>query len=205
MATLAELQKFCKNKSIIIVGNSSRILQHSSARLIDSYDIVVRINRGYQISNPFSESLGTKTNILSIGIKSEAQATHIISANKVNFILSPIIWSDKLTYPNVYNIEPSLYHQLKEDLGGFKPSTGISTFNFFHKLTDYRKLDLIGFDFFETSTLQRNELGHLKVNDHNGKSEEHYINTCRSNDKITIYNLSGSPMRSNIPVIKLNR
>jgi len=134
MTTLEDLQVFCKNKSIIIVGNSSSILQHNSGRLIDSYDIVVRINRGYQISNPFLESLGSKTNILSIGVKSATQATHIVSANKVDFILSPIIWSDRLAYPNVYNIEPSLYHKLKEDLSDFKPSTGISTFNFFNKL-----------------------------------------------------------------------
>ena len=63
MANLLELQNFCENKSIIIVGNSSRILRHGKGRLIDGYDIVVRINRGYQPDNSFAESHGTPESI----------------------------------------------------------------------------------------------------------------------------------------------
>ena len=201
MANLSELQNFCENKSIIIVGNSSRILRHSKGRLIDGYDIVVRINRGYQPDNSFAKSLGIKTNILSVGVKSATQASHIILSNKVNYILSPIIWSDKLSYSNVYDIETSLYHKLKEDLGDIKPSTGISTFNFFHKLINYKRLDLIGFDFFETSTIHTNQLGHRKVNDHNGKKEESYIKNNLDSTRTTVYQLGGPIEVNNIPRI----
>lgn len=183
MTKLTDLQNFCKDKSIIIVGNSSGILNHKEGKLIDSYDVVVRINRGYQPNNYFYDSLGSKTHILSIGVKSAKQASNIILSNKVNYILSPIIWSDKLSYPNVYDIDHSVYHKLKEDLGEIKPSTGISTFNFFNKLIDFKKLDLIGFDFFQSSSPQRNRLGHLLVKDHNGTKEKLFFEETRNIEK----------------------
>ena len=206
MAKLTDLQNFCKDKSIIIVGNSSGILNHKEGKLIDSYDIVVRLNRGYQPNNYFYNSLGSKTNILSIGIKSAKQASNVILSNKVNYILSPIIWSDKLSYPNVYDIDHSVYHKLKEDLGGIKPSTGISTFNFFNTLINFKKLDLIGFDFFQTSSYHRNRLGHLLVKDHNGAKEKLFFEKTKDIEKtswIQLKNINPERKRdtiNNMPV-----
>lgn len=187
MTTLSELQSFCKDKSIIIVGNSSSILNHKMGKLIDSYNVVVRINRGYHSNNIFANSLGSKTNILSIGIKSASQANHLVSSNKMDYILSPIIWSDKLSFPNVYDIDHSTYHQLKDELGGIKPSTGISTFNFFNKLIDCKQLDLIGFDFFQSSTPQRNALGHFFVKDHNGTKEQEFFENSKDPNKTKLH------------------
>jgi hypothetical protein len=206
MTTLSELQDFCKNKSIIIVGNSSQMLGHNNGRMIDGYDIVVRINRGYKLDNSLAEKIGNKTDIVSIGIKSALQAAQVIGSNKVSYILSPIIYSDKLPYPNAHNIEPSLYHKLKEDLGGTKPSTGISTFNFFYKMIDYKKLDLIGFDFFETSNIRKNELGHMLVTDHNGEKEKAYVKESLDPLKNTFHILSTrTTYVGNIPRITIKR
>ena len=47
MIQLEELKDYCEGKKIIIVGNSSRILNGKHGKLIDSYDIIVRINKGY--------------------------------------------------------------------------------------------------------------------------------------------------------------
>ena len=105
--------------------------------------------------------IGSKTNIVSIGVKSEAAASRIVAPNNVNYIISPIIWSDKLSYPNVYNVEREEYHNLTNQLGGNKPSTGIATYNFFNRIRGFDRLDLIGFDFFESSVHHRNQLGHL--------------------------------------------
>ena len=106
MATHQSIKDFCKDKKIIIVGNSSRVLQGEYGRLIDGYDIVVRINRGYQRGNTeYANSIGSNTHILSIGVKSEMAANQIVAGNAVDYILSPIIWSDKLSYHNVCNVE----------------------------------------------------------------------------------------------------
>jgi len=208
MIDLRELKDFCNNKKIIIVGNSSRILSHTYGTLIDNYEIVVRINRGYQPGNTaqqetnFRKQLGSKTTILSLGVKSSIFARQIVSGNACSYILCPIIWSDKLDYPNVHDIDPAEYHKLKEELGGFKPSTGISTYNFFNKLNNFKRLDLIGFDFFESSTPHRNQLGHLRVTDHHGRKEKLFFETSRDLERTLIHETKpgGIPI-NNIPTM----
>jgi hypothetical protein len=192
MVPLEDLQKYCLGKKIIIVGNSSSLLNGNNRRLIDSYDIVVRINKGYQHTRQlFDEYIGSKTDILSIGIKSAHGASTIIKGNSVPFIISPIIYSDKLDYPNVYNVDYETYVSLQQSLSGSKPSTGISTYNFFNKLIDFTRLDLIGFDFFESSTRQRNQFGHIKVNDHDGIKEMNFFETSKDPSKTTLHKTKG--------------
>ena len=192
MIPLEDLQKYCLGKKIIIVGNSSSLLNGNNRRLIDSYDIVVRINKGYQHTRQlFDEYIGSKTDILSIGVKSALGASVIIQGNSVPFIISPIIYSDKLDYPNVYNVDHNTYKSLQQSLGGSKPSTGISTYNFFNKLIDFTRLDLIGFDFFESSTGQRNQFGHIKVKDHNGNEELNFFEASKDPSKTTLHKTKG--------------
>ena len=65
MVTLEDLQAYCKGKKIIIVGNCSDLLNTKHGRLIDNYEIVVRINRGYQYrKHLYDEYIGSKTTIL---------------------------------------------------------------------------------------------------------------------------------------------
>ena len=79
MVPLEELQQYCGGKQIIIVGNSTGMLNGKYRNIIDKYDIVVRINRGYQHNQHlYDDYLGTKTNILSIGVKSAVMANRII-------------------------------------------------------------------------------------------------------------------------------
>lgn len=190
MSSLQELQQYCHGKSIIIVGNSTNLLSGNNHNLIDSYDIVVRINNGYKGKETLLNNyLGSKTNILSLGIKSAVMAANVIQGNFVNYILSPIIYSDKLNYANVYNVSRETYTELKEVIGA-KPSTGISTYNFFNKFINYKRLDLIGFDFFATSSMQRNQLGHIKVNDHLGNSELEFFNKTRNLDKTKLHEIA---------------
>jgi hypothetical protein len=203
MATLEDLQKYSLGKKIIIVGNSSSLLSSYSGVLIDNYDIVVRINRGYQYRTTefFSKHIGTKTNILSIGIKHAIHAARLIQSNSVNYILSPIIYSEKLNYPNVYDISHDTYNSLKQSLGDLKPSTGISTYNFFNRFIDFARLDLIGFDFFETSVSQRNQLGHIKVTDHDGRKEFAFFESTHDPLKTFLHKLKAPVhIHSNIPI-----
>tara|TARA_R110001592_G_scaffold177378_2_gene417685 strand:+ start:639 stop:1289 length:651 start_codon:yes stop_codon:yes gene_type:complete len=206
MIHLEEIKDYCQGKKIIIVGNSSRILQGDYGRLIDGYEIIVRINRGYQFGNStYQKHIGSKTNIVSIGVKSEAAASRIVAPNNVNYIISPIIWSDKLSYPNVYNVEREEYHNLTESVGGNKPSTGIATYNFFNKLGGFDRLDLIGFDFFESSGPHRNQLGHLRVPDHHGILEMKYFNSSKNNEKTKLHlTPPGGETHNNIPTAHIS-
>ena len=203
MVPLEELQQYCIGKQIIIVGNSTGMLNSKYKNIIDKYDIVVRINRGYQHNQHlYDDYLGTKTNILSIGVKSAVMANRIIKNNTVDYIVSPIIYSERLNFPNVYDVEDNVYNSLKQSLGGVKPSTGISTYNFFNRFMNFERLDLIGFDFFESSLRQRNELGHLYVADHNGTAEMKFFESTRDPEKTLLHKTEGQrsfPQNNNIP------
>tara|TARA_R110002153_G_scaffold181199_3_gene334533 strand:- start:67 stop:720 length:654 start_codon:yes stop_codon:yes gene_type:complete len=208
MVSLEEIKEFCKGKSIIIVGNSIKILNQSYGRLIDNYDIVVRINKGYfHRQNLYSDKIGNKTTILSLGLKSARLAANIIQSNTVKYLISPIIYSERLDYSNVYDVQANTYNDLKNSLDGFKPSTGISTYNFFNRYTDFNKLDLIGFDFFESSSRQRNQLGHCYVEDHHGIKEKKFFENSKDPDKTRLIETEGGSVVKdvNIPIDKQPR
>lgn len=203
MVSLEELKKYCEGKKIIIVGNSSKILNGNYKKLIDSYHIVVRINKGYlHRQNLYSDKIGSKTNILSIGLKSASFAANVIQSNTVSYIICPILYSERLEYPNVYEVDTVTYDDLKNKLGGFKPSTGISTYNFFNRNINFDRLDLIGFDFFESSVRQRNQLGHCYVPDHHGTKESKFFNDSKDPEKTMLHPIHGSnnAVINNIPV-----
>jgi len=200
---LEEIKKYCEGRKIIIVGNSSRILNGKYQKLIDSYEIVVRINKGYfDRNNIYSDKIGTKTNILAMGLKSAAFSSNIIQRNTLNYIISPIIYSERLDYSNVYDVDVETYNILKQELGGFKPSTGISTYNFFNRFTNFSRLDLIGFDFFESSSRQRNQLGHCYVEDHHGIKEKLFFEKSKDSDKTILHPIEGpdAVTINNIPI-----
>jgi len=205
MATEEQIKDYCKDKKIIIVGNSSRILQGNYGRLIDGYQIIVRLNRGYQRGNNlYREFLGSKTHILSLGVKGHNFANQIVAGNAVEYILSPIIYSDRLSYSNVCNVSAEEYHTLKESLGGYKPSTGIATYNFFNKLGGFERLDLIGFDFFESSGPHRNQLGHLRVPDHHGILESKFFEQSKNPEKTILHPTPpGGEPHNNIPTMHI--
>ena len=207
MVELTEIQKFCEDKKIIIVGNSSKLLNHNYGSLIDSYDIIVRINRGYQESNLYSDMIGNKTTILSVGVKSAAAALRIVGKNNLAYVLSPIIWSEKLQLPNGYDVMVNDYNILKANANINKPSTGISTYNFFNNLNNFKRLDLIGFDFFKSSTRAINQLGHIKVFDHEGSKESAFFEKVRDNDRTQLHIMKDSVISApnNIPRISTNR
>lgn len=207
MAELTEIKNFCKGKTIIVVGNSSKLLNDNYGNFIDSYDIVVRINRGYQQSSLYSQMIGNKTTILSVGVKSAIAALNIIGRNNLDYILSPIIWSEKLKLPNTYNVTIKDYNILKTLANVIKPSTGISTYNFFNNLNNFKRLDLIGFDFFKSSTRAVNQLGHIKVRDHDGYRESLFFEKVKDNSRTKLYTMKEDHISTpnNIPIISTSR
>jgi len=192
MVQLQELKDYCEGRKIIIIGNSSRILNGKHGKMIDRYDIVVRMNKGYlHRQNLFGDKIGNKTNIVSLGIKSASFSANVIQSNTVDYILSPIIYSDRLEYPNVYDVSHNVYNELRNELDGFKPSTGISTYNFFNRFMNFERLDLIGFDFFESSIKQRNQLGHCYVPDHHGIKESRFFERSKDPEKTILHPVEG--------------
>lgn len=65
--------EYLQGKRIALVGPASYLLKIEIGDLINSYDIVVRVNRGLELIDGYPKNLGTKTNILyNCGIKTPA-------------------------------------------------------------------------------------------------------------------------------------
>jgi hypothetical protein len=58
------LSKFLKNKKIIIVGPSASSLINKNGNFFDSFDIVIRVNRGVEPTKLYPEFIGKRTDIL---------------------------------------------------------------------------------------------------------------------------------------------
>jgi hypothetical protein len=64
-----KLKDIVKNKSIVIIGPSPSLLEKENGKLIDSYDIVIRVKKGYPIKDHLKKNLGEKLDILCTHLK----------------------------------------------------------------------------------------------------------------------------------------
>ena len=59
-----EYLKFLKDKKVIIVGPAESLLERGNGKFIDSFDVVVRVNRGIEPTFQNSDKIGSRTDIL---------------------------------------------------------------------------------------------------------------------------------------------
>lgn len=184
------IQKYCFNKDIAIIGNSSNLLNKKCGNHIDKYDVVVRINYGPLFIDKYYEFIGKKTDIISYGMTQLHTALQISNLRKPKFNLFPIrLDHNEIDYKKYNGFSNPVfssrehYLELKSNFGNFKPSTGAATINYFLKNIDFKSLHLYGFDFFENeSKTTRNPLGSYYYKDHNSYFEKKYIMSILRND-----------------------
>ena len=58
------MNDYLEGKNIILVGPCNSLIGKNLGDFIDSFDIVVRIKRGYPVPDNLHKDLGTKTNLL---------------------------------------------------------------------------------------------------------------------------------------------
>lgn len=187
------IKQYCNNKTIAIVGNSSKILSNKYGKAIDEHDIIVRMNHAPRYMKSYADSVGTRTTIMSYGLSNLSIAKQVQSMCSPLFSLFLIRCNGEIKDYTVYHdfknpvhgtIEE--YRELKTMFGSFKPSTGSVTINYFIKNINFSKLDLYGFDFFKSSSkLSKNEFGSYHYKDHDDQLERTYINSIL-NDKVVI-------------------
>jgi hypothetical protein len=176
---LEDLKKYCKNKNIVIVGNSSSLLNKENSQFIDSHDIVVRVNYAYPIKSDYRKNIGQRTDIYCISIKNISTVNRILKNSNFKFILrlnefKPDLNKDNVLYGNILE-----YNKLRENFVDFKPSTGSILINFFINNIEFNKLNLIGFDFFENeSPFIKNKFGSFLYKEHSIDFEKKFILSC---------------------------
>jgi len=196
---LINFKKFIEDKNIILVANSSDLLENRNGRLIDSYDIVIRFN-SFKIDEVHT---GKKT---TIHASVYLQNINLEQFVPIRFIASISLkkWITKIKSLNKFKQSFLLkYNHHNEIQGqetiGAPPTTGFVMLTLLLKLGGFKKLDLIGFNFYEsgTSSILRTDegMGLSISNVHDYNLEKAIImknasNHDRLNNIITFYDNS---------------
>jgi len=164
--SLNEIQKFCKDKKICILGNANSVL--NGKKNIDSFDIVGRMNRGTPRGK--EKFIGSRTDILFL-------STHMKGEN-IQRAFDPrfVLWmtacnrlASSWTLKNAIQNPPDDWDALYDKLS-INPTTGMMSLNFLLKHIDFKSLTIYGFDFFKTKTWYNTKIDSGQK--HSGKKEK---------------------------------
>jgi hypothetical protein len=166
---LSGLRGYLAGKSVCLVANSARLLEHDAGELIDSHDVVVRFN-SFAIDAPRT---GTKTDV---------HATiHLHSFNWSRPVDVRLVFSGKrdLWRSSVLaHVDPGAQSYLGDESlrwpalnlftpaerADFKvPTTGFNTLRLIDFLDVSTAIDLVGFDFYDGGAYRIPEAMHLPV------------------------------------------
>lgn len=185
--TLLAIPSMAAAHKVAVVGNSGNLLEKEDGDLIDSYDVVIRMNT-FDISEKYAKHTGTKTTIWSnamhfrVPFREDHEYQHMIcplplniparlqrygATNKKMFYQ----YRDKsLFMPEIY------FEELTEKL--INPSTGIATLFWLKK--EGIKFDIFGFSFFDN---KHNHHYHddYKACGHNGSGEKRFFDKYLAN------------------------
>lgn len=158
---------YCNNKSVLIVGNSLSLLGDTYGDLIDSYDVVVRLNKG-ETYREFQKFLGVKTSCwFFTALRADHYRTFINCPFNIFSFLQIHFYNNKRGFIDINKILLDTKFQIYRDYflaGDFKETCRLIelinspnrvshgafvTSYFINKIKSYKKLDLIGFDFFK--------------------------------------------------------
>ena len=209
---LQNIKRMCKNKNIVLVGNSSSIMNYKWGSFIDQHDVVIRMNNGFNSSDKVA-FLGRKTDIISCSFpsyRSFKQCSNFFS--KVPYLLwlnhrlkERYIPTQK-EYKNdfFYNCRDLVcYTPLKDFFEPQRPSTGIITTNWLVKNLEYKSLTLVGFDFMKTKSWYNSP---NYVSPHHTNTEERFLRKLEEENKIKIIDMDTEKKQllktENIPKIK---
>lgn len=155
MISLQRVNKICKNKSIVLVGNGACLLNRNLGKTIDSYDLVCRMNYGAANIEEYKADVGKRTDIWicaygnmkkQLGTYKNINPKIILrfNNNKLAKALEPktYLWCKDATKINLSD--------LIELVGYNKPTTGTTAVYFFNELIKPKSITIVGYDFFQT-------------------------------------------------------
>ena len=158
MAGIEVILDILENKNIVLVGNSVEILNHQKGNHIDSFDVVIRMGKGYPCPH-YNKFIGKKMDIWASGfLRAEAHMDRIevpkllnrtrIDLNKPREVEGE--WVTMFTDEELFEIYDEFGYENNATLG--RPSNGfIVLLWLIKKAWVWKSLTLIGFDFFAKS------------------------------------------------------
>jgi len=176
-------EKYFKNKRIAIVGAADSVFDEKNGDFIDSYDIVIRINKAAQVwEEEKRDYLGSKFTYLFHSF----YENNYSGGGEVNFKRFEHMGIQKLINPNytrkglkthlnfykrhlklrrTYILVPKISKLIRKELGGYTPTVGFSALMAL-LLSDFEEIYITGFTFFKTPYADgyRKELSDVEEN-----------------------------------------
>lgn len=175
------LRNEIKGKRVAVVGNANSLINHEYGTEIDENDIVIRINR---CNIPHVRSHGKKVTWVATemdiprNLLTYQTASRLLwlSKRKVSTMPTWISQRNDKTY-----ILQSKYFRKYHARVNKIPSTGFLLLCLLEELGSYDKLNIYGFDFFETNTTSSHITLKNARRDHNYQKEKAYVQqwVCR--------------------------
>ena len=184
------LIKLLDGKQVLLIGNSSSILQQDKADFIDSHEFVIRFNLAPTNQSKYYHKIGKKIDGWFFTMVSEDKCKRVYSSAKIK-PKHCIRHSDKPLNigQNNYFVNTETYRKKFKELlkldDGIWPSSGLCLTHYITEYCKAKSLSLIGFDSF------KNHNFYTKVNNahmrHNQIAEEEYLKKLINLDSIKVY------------------
>ena len=179
--SLIEIEKFCEDKDICLLGNAASILKEKKD--IDSFDIVCRMNRGTPRGK--EEFIGSRTDILFHSTHMSAENINKVAYTAPKFVVWMTVchrlastWAMSNAYQNPSKDWNYLYSKL-----GINPTTGMMSLYFLLNHTNFKSLTIYGFDFFKTRSWYNKTIDSGQK--HSGEKEEVlFMDMIKDNPKV---------------------
>lgn len=140
--TIEPIKDDIREKRVAIIGNAKSIFDFEQGEQIDSFDFVIRFNRGF-ITRP--ECQGSKTNLLILG-------TDLITPGEIDSFNAKWVLNRSDHYKNpVYFTIPNQDRRMMREKLDCQPSTGFMAIDLCLS-AGAKSIDLFGFDFERTPT-----------------------------------------------------
>jgi len=172
------MKQWFENKSVAVVGNAQSLFDNFYGKLIDSHDVVCRINVGIKIIN--LEAQGSKTDIHAFSKWEWMKSLNLLDYNRKNLHTS-FKGRDDIDH-NIEYFPLDRYTQLKTDLNLSKKeklSTGFLLLDYIENFSA-REISIFGFDWKKTPTYYENDIEYnnkryVKKDPHIYEKEKAYI------------------------------
>ena len=174
MITFNEFYRYCEDKTIVIVGNSRKLIKNPLGEFIDSHEIVLRMNHGVPHER-YWRYVGKKTHIWAVAFRDTITQAEIYPLYKPRYVLWLTIDKSHIhpdLLEDMYIADDNFYRGVQEKINGERPSLGCMAVHFFINEIKYKKLDVVGFDFFKSPDYFRSK---ICKDIHNPDEEEKYI------------------------------
>ena len=159
--------KIFKGKRIAVIGAASSAYEKELGKYIDSFDVVIRINKALTTWRPENEVfIGTKTDILFHSFYENTQSGggplnfQLFEQRNVKYIVNPINnkegWRLNYNFYKKYNVfkktyllSKACYCAMVQPFNGLKPTVGYAALYSILK-SPFKEVYITGFTFFKT-------------------------------------------------------